>query len=219
MTEYSLIPKFFHSLIIYSVNYSIMKIRFFGIGFAFIILGCTQKVESFSCEEMEQMIESDQELRLKSNILDGYFRHFADSIAQTFGKKPEIDGTRYYTDEIIRDASVLAQKFKDSNAEKYDSMWAIQNKIDLKNTNRLIEIIENNDFEELLKKVCFEKWYLVFVHTPKEKTDKVADLINRNENLIPTKKLTHIRWHLNGRQTDKISDPLDNSNQPINLIN
>lgn len=183
-----------------------MKIRFFGIAFALLIVSCTQKVEPFSCEEMEQMMESDQDLRKNSKLLTGNFHYLLDSISNARGEKSQgKEGKKYYSKEVVKDATALSNEFMDKHKEQYDSIWQVQGKIDLRNTNRILETIETNDFEFLLSNDCFKNFSTILVHSPYEKSEHVRQVIEKRKDLISENKYRHITWHLDGRPP-KIND-------------
>ena len=108
-------------------------------------------------------------------------------------------------DQLYRKGEILGSLF--GNKSKYskkeiDSVWALQLKIDNKNTENLMELTKKYGWlsDEIIDCPKLNIW-LIFRHSQEEYFEQISELIEKeyNANRLKDSHYKYIKNHLNGR--------------------
>jgi len=151
-----------------------------------------------TCTEIDAIMESDQLYR--SDYRTSAFFTVADSLARAkYGDKMIPDDVG----EFMGQANEITKGRPESDfidIDFADSLWVLQDLIDNKNVERLLEIFERSTVEELDKLDCLKKQSILpFVHSDEKYADKVRKCIDKHKDFMGYNRYRHIRWHIDGR--------------------
>lgn len=87
-----------------------------------------------------------------------------------------------------------------------DSLWVLQSFIDLENTSKVLEIIEEFGYLSNSNAETNFPMHIVLMHTPKVLIDTVYKVINKEKEAGRIIKSSYgmIKWHLDGRREIKL---------------
>ena len=161
---------------------------------------CNSPVKQVTCEEIDQMMESDQLHRQELMSLSAQV-YVADSLARIkYGE----DANYVTRSEFWEEANVITKSRPDSDfvdVDRRDSLWKIQKTIDDRNIERLLKIFETTPIDTLEEMECMEVVLLPFVHAGEKHTDRIRKCIDTHKSFIGFNRYRHIRWNLDGRET------------------
>lgn len=108
-----------------------------------------------------------------------------------------VEQDQYYR-FLVDDLDESSDQYK----QKRDSIWDIINRIDMANTQRLIEITENYGFPNVDRLDAPIPVWLIFQHAPKEYFDQLKILLKGEYEAgrIPSLEYQMISWHLGHRK-------------------
>lgn len=152
-----------------------------------ILVSCSNKYHLSKHEikllnkEIDEMYEKDQTTRRYFGVIDSIYGLDKDSRFLSYNLKEEMLGQKYI-------------KYK----KEIDSLWVVINKIDNKNTPKLIEITKRHGFPSNQRLGVYKaKAYFLFVHAPQEYFDEINSLIDKEykEGRIDEYQMSYIFWH------------------------
>lgn len=156
------------------------------------------------CIELHKMHLDDQLYRGSSIVKDPFFS-ILDSLIQA-NKLDRNEYSKLSKDiqlDYGRKARELANKIK-SDTAKIDSLMDLQRELDIKNTEKLIKIINIYGYPDIRKLNCKEYSIpvLIFVHSPKEYWGEIKLIIDKERNLnrMTEGDYKYISWHINNRK-------------------
>lgn len=163
------------------------------------------------CEVLVNIYNNDQKYRGKeSELVDPFFK-ILDSIMISEGLTKK-EYRKLNKDEQLAYGKIargVADERNDVSKKVKDSLWALQSKLDSKNTEVLLKIIEERGFPDIKKLECKEyaSPFLIFVHSPEEYWGEIKNILDQE---IESDRITkgdydYIMWHINGRKDDPLS--------------
>lgn len=112
-----------------------------------------------------------------------------------------INSDQKYRSTIVENRENLSKKAK-------DSLWDLQDKVDLKNTIRVIEVIKEYGYITSDNSNSNAPIHIVLMHTPSELKSEVLELIEEENKAGRIIKSSYglIKWHLEGRNEVKLDN-------------
>ncbi|WP_019039398.1 hypothetical protein [Psychroflexus tropicus] len=147
-----------------------------------IVLILSLVISLFSCKQKNKDVEKKELSESKKAELIAEFKEMkeADQLNRSYISLKTFD--QNLIDSVNKLTIEENIKFRQTHQselseEQIDSLWSIQNEIDLKNTNRLYEIIRDYGWLSKAKLDSVVDPMLFLFHTPKETIEKMQNLL------------------------------------------
>jgi len=171
-----------------------------------LLVSCKQRETDFDCKLVDNILDKDQLYRKSPQLRSRYF-YALDSLIEIEGHANGLDDLRSLSDskqeELRAKAREIADLLPKPNQQEVDSLWRLQEKIDMENSRLVMDIVKDIGLSgfDSLGMDCLKQALIVFVHTPDELKDEVKALVESEKDNMFEGQYNHIMWHLNGRNT------------------
>ncbi|WP_400074850.1 hypothetical protein [Winogradskyella sp. R77965] len=167
------------------------------------------------CSILAKMIESDQSIRNLPELTDPFFE-ILDSIRTTNNLTREVYSNLSTEEQLNwgKIAREIAEKRPKGSKNVRDSLWDIQEEIDIKNTKLLIEITKKRGWVSKDGLGCTEyiSPMIIFRHAPEEFWEEIRPLIKKEyeEGKMNSATFGFIENHLDGRPLLELEKKINN---------
>ena len=169
------------------------------------------------CEILYELSVDDQKYRGTGEKISDHYPNALDCLIRSngFTKEHFLSLPEQEQGELKKKALKLARRNLKPLMAQNDSLWTLQEKIDLENTKKLIGIVKKHGWLTAKKLGCKERFKTVLIlrHAPKKYWNEIRLLIEKERT---AKRLSGYEYyiidnHLNGRPplTKKPSDFVD----------